>query len=101
MWYISITKMTENTRSLYSVTKRIVEILQNADGPICLKDLAHITCKRRCYDVILVLAAIGKVERVGKNTVLWQRDHIASSDSDESDDFDNILSQLSFEQIYK
>lgn len=49
--------------SLYITTKSIWSLLQQ-QGPLPMKVLAAQTCKRRCYDVIAVLEAVGKIERV-------------------------------------
>ena len=58
-------------KSLKLVTEQIVDILKNSGRAIVLSELMHITCKRRCYDVILVLEALGLVKRVEKKLVEW------------------------------
>ena len=79
-------------KSLYKITKKIVKLLKSKNGPVNVNDLSNLTCKRRCYDVILVLEAIGKVERCGKKLVQW------CAKSSVSDPFDDdFIDQKIFE----
>lgn len=57
--------------ALSEVTRLVVTQLKMNGRPMLVKELANITCKRRCYDVILVLEAVGLVERKDKNAVEW------------------------------
>lgn len=63
--------ITRSDKSLKVVTEQIVDILKHSGRAITLAELGHITCKRRCYDVILVLEALGLVKRVAKKSVEW------------------------------
>lgn len=57
-------------KSLSIITKEVIDILKKAEAPISIKDLGDITCKRRCYDVLLVLEALGIINRLKKGIVL-------------------------------
>ncbi len=55
-------KRSRKETSLYHSTKHIWSLIEK-EGPVPIRTLAAQTCKRRCYDVIAVLEAIGKIER--------------------------------------
>lgn len=57
-------------KSLKRVTQQIVAYLKQ-HKIVKMKDLVQFTCKRRCYDVVLVLEAVGLLTRVERNTVAW------------------------------
>ncbi len=73
------------TRSLvlFDTTQIIVNYLKQQHGPVKVSDLAKMTCKRRCYDVLIVLKAIGKVRHIKKNMIEWVRDEISDNFDDE------------------
>lgn len=59
-------------KSLKVVTQQIVDLLRDSGRTVVLQELSNITCRRRCYDVILVLEALGLVERVARKSVRWK-----------------------------
>lgn len=75
-------------RSLRCVACKVIAILRRSVGSsVSVKELASVTCVRRCYDVILVLEAAGLVQRIGKQQVRWlqQPDEGDNGDGDGGD----------------
>lgn len=91
--------MTRKDKSLFQLTKQVIDILQTKHGPVTMKELADLLCKRRCYDIILVLEAVGKVERVGKkkDSVRWCDDERYIERSESFDPFDDEFIDKIFE----
>ena len=56
---------------LKRVALDVIGVLKRGEE-VSVSEMSAMTCKRRCYDVILVLEAAGLVDRVDKHVVRWR-----------------------------
>ncbi|KAM3625770.1 uncharacterized protein V6R79_017369 [Siganus canaliculatus] len=73
---LGLEQQQRSLRSLSSLTRKFVQLLQEADNGVldlkyAVKVLA-VDCKRRLYDITNVLEGIGLITKMSKNTVRWK-----------------------------
>jgi hypothetical protein len=85
-------KQSRKDNSLSNVTIQIMDILKSKKE-IDIKELSHITCKRRCYDVVLVLEALSIIERKSKGFIKLIESDESSVNKIDDNIIDNYFSE--------